>query len=94
MVPELIGIKRLYARERLLLRDFRELNSSTFKHKGMYSGVTQKWFSKHKRKLRDSNIQWSVYKCSTLINREVNVLVYHRIDRTDDEFVQCEVSVK
>jgi hypothetical protein len=33
----------------------------------------------------------SVYKCSLLINREVNVFLQHRIHRTNDEFVQWEV---
>jgi hypothetical protein len=32
-----------------------------------------------------------VYKCSLLINTNVNVFVQHRIDRTDNEFVQCEM---
>ena len=55
----------------------------------MYSGERHQNGSliKHKRQLRDSIIQWSVYKCSLLINIEVNTLVQYRIDRTDDEFV-------
>jgi hypothetical protein len=57
----------------------------------MYSGKTPKWFSKHKRQLKNCIIQWSVYKCSLLISIEVNVFVQYRIDRTDDEFVQWEV---
>jgi hypothetical protein len=56
--------------------------------KGMYSGETPKRFSKHKRQLRDSIIQWSVYKCSLLINTELNAFVQQQIDRTDDKFVQ------
>jgi hypothetical protein len=57
----------------------------------MYSGETPKRFSKHKRQLRDSIIQWSVYKYSLLINTELNAFVQHQIDRTDDKFVQQEV---
>ena len=57
----------------------------------MYSGETPKRFSKHRRQLRDSIVQWSVYKRSLLINTELNVFVYHQIDRTDDKFVQWEV---
>jgi hypothetical protein len=36
--------------------------------KGMYSGETPKRFSKHRRQLRDSIVQWNVYKRSLLIN--------------------------
>jgi hypothetical protein len=36
----------------------------------MYSGETPKQFSKHKRQLRDSIVQWSVYKRGLLINTE------------------------
>jgi hypothetical protein len=36
----------------------------------MYSGETPKRFSKHRRQLRDSIVQWSVYKRSLLINTE------------------------
>jgi hypothetical protein len=43
--------------------------------KGMYSGETPKQFSKHMRQLRDSIVQWSVYKRSLLINTELNVFV-------------------
>ena len=43
--------------------------------KGMYSGETPKQFSKHRRQLRDSIVQWSVYKRSLLINTELNVFV-------------------
>jgi hypothetical protein len=43
--------------------------------KGMYSGETPKRFSKHRRQLRDSIVQWSVYKRSLLINTELNVFV-------------------
>jgi hypothetical protein len=57
----------------------------------MYNGETPKWFSKHKTQLRDSIIQYSVYKFSLLINTQVNTFIQHRIDRTDDKFVQCEV---
>jgi hypothetical protein len=42
---------------------------------GMYSGETPKRFSKHMRQLRDSIVQWSVYKRSLLINTELNVFV-------------------
>jgi hypothetical protein len=42
---------------------------------GMYSGETPKRFSKHRRQLRDSIVQWSVYKRSLLINTELNVFV-------------------
>jgi hypothetical protein len=42
---------------------------------GMYSGETPKQFSKHKRQLRDSIMQWSVYKYSLLINTELNAFV-------------------
>jgi hypothetical protein len=45
--------------------------------KSMYSGETSKRFSKHKRQLRDSIVQWSVYKCSMLINIELNAFVQH-----------------
>jgi hypothetical protein len=41
----------------------------------MYSGETPKQFSKHKRQLRDSIVQWSVYKRNLLINTELNVFV-------------------
>jgi hypothetical protein len=57
----------------------------------MYSGEIPKRFSKHKRQLRDSIIQWSVYKYSLLINTELNAFVQHQIDRTDDKFIQWEV---
>jgi hypothetical protein len=57
----------------------------------MYSEETSKWFSKYKRQLRDSIIQWSVYKYSLLINTELNAFVQHHIDRTDDKFVQWKV---
>jgi hypothetical protein len=43
--------------------------------KGMYSGETPKRFSKHRRQLRDSIVQWSLYKRSLLINTELNVFV-------------------
>jgi hypothetical protein len=33
----------------------------------------------------------SVYKCSLLINTELNSFVQHQIDRTDDKFIQWEV---
>ena len=56
----------------------------------MYSGETSKRFFKHKRQLRDYIIQWSVNKCNLLINAEVNVLILHRINRTNDEFIQWE----
>jgi hypothetical protein len=56
--------------------------------KGMYSGETPKQFSKHKRQLRDSIIQLSVYICSLLINTKLNAFVQQQIDRTDDKFVQ------
>jgi hypothetical protein len=42
---------------------------------GMYSGETPKRFSKHRRQLRDSIVQWSVYKRSLLINTELNIFV-------------------
>jgi hypothetical protein len=57
----------------------------------MYSGETLKRFSKHKRQLRDSIIQWSVYKYCLLINTELNAFVQQQIDRTDDKFVQWKV---
>lgn len=38
--------------------------------------------------LKDIIILWNVYKCSLLINAEVNVLVEHQINITDDVFVQ------
>jgi hypothetical protein len=47
----------------------------------MYSGEAPKQSSKHMRQLRDYIIQWSVYKYSLLINTEVNMSVYHQIDR-------------
>lgn len=53
--------------------------------KVIYSGDTLKQFLKHKIQLRDSIIQCSVYKYSLLINKKVNVLTQHRIDR--NEFV-------
>jgi hypothetical protein len=46
-----------------------------YTYQGMYSGETSKRFSKHRRQLRDSIVQWSVYKRSLLINRELNVFV-------------------
>jgi hypothetical protein len=58
----------------------------------MYSGETLKRFSKHKRQLRDSIIQCSVYKYSLLINTELNAFVQQQIDRTDDKSVQWKVS--
>lgn len=51
----------------------------------MYSGETLKQFFKHKIQLKDSIIQCSVYKYSLLINKKVNMLIQHRIDR--NEFV-------
>jgi hypothetical protein len=45
------------------------------KPKGMYSGETPKRFYKHRRQLKDSIVQWSVYKRSLLINTELNVFV-------------------
>lgn len=51
------------------------------------SGHYSRLFFKYKRQIKDSIIQYSIYKYRLLINTEVNAL-QHRIDRIDDEFVQ------
>jgi hypothetical protein len=48
---------------------------STEEARDVYSGETPKRFSKHRRQLRDSIVQWSIYKRSLLINTELNVFV-------------------